>query len=206
MPLSFSFLSSRVLPCAILLGSVSLSVAQQPAPPPANSPLMQRMSAFLEVPNGAWTPQQITSMNRLRDAALTDPYAMNELRHLTDNIGPRLSGSPQAQQAVDYVAAEMRSLGAEVTLEKTSVPHWVRGAETAQLVAWPGMAPGHHPKDRPHRARRQRRHACRRTHRRSHRRQLLQRPQSAQPRCGKGQDPALQREVRQAPRRPGPRF
>jgi carboxypeptidase Q len=141
MPLNFSLLHSRVLPCAILLGSVSLSVAQQPAPPPANSPLMQRMSAFLEVPNGAWTPQQITNMNRLRDAALTDPYAMNELHHLTDNIGPRLSGSPQAQQAVDYVAAEMRSLGAEVTLEKTSVPHWVRGAETAQLVAWPGMAP-----------------------------------------------------------------
>ncbi len=102
---------------------------------------MQRMSAFLDVPNGAWTSQQITTMNRLRDAALTDPYAMNELRHLTDNIGPRLSGSPQAQQAVEYVAAEMRSLGAEVTLEKTSVPHWVRGAETGELVAWPGMAP-----------------------------------------------------------------
>jgi len=102
---------------------------------------MQRMSAFLDVPNGAWNSQQIGTMNRLRDTALTDPYAMNELRHLTDNIGPRLSGSPQAQAAVDYVAAEMRSLGAEVTLEKTSVPHWVRGAETGQLVAWPGMTP-----------------------------------------------------------------
>jgi carboxypeptidase Q len=44
-------------------------------------------------------------MERLRDAALKDPYALDELRHLTDNIGPRLSGSPQAQQAVEYVAA-----------------------------------------------------------------------------------------------------
>ena len=35
----------------------------------------------------------------------------------------------------------MRALGAEVKLEKTSVPHWVRGAETGELVAWPGMAP-----------------------------------------------------------------
>lgn len=81
-------------------------------------------------------------MTRLRDAAMEDPYALSELRHLTDNIGPRLSGSPQAQKAVDYVAAEMRALGAEVQLEKTSVPHWVRGAETGELTSWPGMADG----------------------------------------------------------------
>jgi hypothetical protein len=81
-------------------------------------------------------------MERLRDAAIKDPYALNELRHLTDNIGPRLSGSPQAAQAVDYVAAEMRALGAQVRLEKAKVPHWVRGAETAQLVDWPGQTPG----------------------------------------------------------------
>jgi Zn-dependent M28 family amino/carboxypeptidase len=92
--------------------------------------------------SGAWTPEQLEVMARLREAAMKDPYALNELRHLTDNIGPRLSGSPQAQQAVDYVAAEMRALGAEVTLEKAMVPHWVRGAETAELVSWPGQTPG----------------------------------------------------------------
>ncbi len=90
----------------------------------------------------AWTPEQLAVMARLRDAAMSDPYALNELRHLTDNIGPRLSGSPQAQQAVDYVAGEMRALGAEVTLEKATVPHWVRGAETAEVVSWPGQTPG----------------------------------------------------------------
>jgi len=90
----------------------------------------------------AWTPAEITNMEHLRDAALRDPYAYNELRHLTDNIGPRLSGSPQAQAAVDWVANEMRALGAEVTLEKASVPHWVRGVETAEVVSWPGQAPG----------------------------------------------------------------
>jgi Zn-dependent M28 family amino/carboxypeptidase len=81
-------------------------------------------------------------MARLRDAALKDPYALDRLRHLTDNIGPRLSGSPQAQHAVEYVAAEMRALGAEVQLEKTTVPHWVRGVETSELLSWPGQAPG----------------------------------------------------------------
>ena len=81
-------------------------------------------------------------MARLRDAAMQDPYALDQLRHLTNNIGPRLSGSPQAQQAVDYVAGQMRTLGAEVTLEKAAVPHWVRGAETGELTAWPGQTPG----------------------------------------------------------------
>ena len=36
----------------------------------------------------------------------------------------------------------MRKLGAEVTLEKAQVPHWVRGAETGELIAWPGQAAG----------------------------------------------------------------
>jgi carboxypeptidase Q len=81
-------------------------------------------------------------MARLRDAALKDPYALDQLRHLTDNIGPRISGSPQAQHAVEYVAAEMKALGAEVQLEKTMVPHWVRGVETSELIAWPGQTPG----------------------------------------------------------------
>ena len=91
---------------------------------------------------GAWTPAQIATMERLRDAALDDPYSLTELRHLTDNIGPRLAGSPQAQHAVEWVADEMRALGATVTIEKTTVPHWVRGEETAELTAWPGMTPG----------------------------------------------------------------
>jgi hypothetical protein len=90
----------------------------------------------------AWTPEQLATMERLREAALSDPYALDQLRHLTDNIGPRLSGSPQAEQAVNYVAAEMSVLGAEVTLEKTRAPHWVRGAETSEIVSWPGQTPG----------------------------------------------------------------
>jgi hypothetical protein len=43
---------------------------------------------------------------------------------------------------VDYVAGEMRALGAEVTLEKATVPHWVRGVEKGEIVSWPGQTPG----------------------------------------------------------------
>ena len=90
---------------------------------------------------GPFTPEQVAAMNRLRESAMADDYAVRELRHLTNNIGPRLAGSPDAQHAVEYVAAEMRALGAEVSLENTTVPHWVRGLETAELVSWPGCAP-----------------------------------------------------------------
>jgi carboxypeptidase Q len=61
---------------------------------------------------------------------------------LANNIGPRLSGSPQAQRAVEYLAEEMRKLGLEVKLEKVMVPHWVCGVETGELTQFPGMAPG----------------------------------------------------------------
>ena len=111
----------------------------QNAPASPQSTILDRLLAGGK---SAWTPEQIEAMERLRDAALKNPYALDELRHLTDNIGPRLSGSPQAQQAVDYIAQEMRALGAEVTLEKAMVPHWVRGVETAEVVSWPGQAPG----------------------------------------------------------------
>jgi hypothetical protein len=111
----------------------------QPSSPPS---IMDRLNAMMAGGKSAWTPEQLSTMERLRDAAMKDPYALDELRHLTDNIGPRLSGSPQAQQAVDYVAGEMRTLGAEVTLEKATVPHWVRGTEKGELVSWPGQTAG----------------------------------------------------------------
>jgi carboxypeptidase Q len=33
-------------------------------------------------------------------------------------------------------------LGAEVSLEKATVPHWVRGVETGELIEWPGQTTG----------------------------------------------------------------
>src|SRR5258708_1466232 len=131
------------LSCFLCLASVLTPLAVLAQNSPVNPPsIFARLNARLNPGKSAWTPEQIATMERLRDAAMNDPYALTELRHLTDNIGPRLSGSPQSQQAVDWVAAEMRSLGAEVTLEKAQVPHWVRGAETAEIVSWPGQAPG----------------------------------------------------------------
>ena len=88
-------------------------------------------------------PQQLLSeLERIKTTALADDYAYRQVAHLTENIGPRPSGSPQAKAAVDYVAAELRQLGLEVQLEEVKVPHWVRGAETAELIEYPAQVPG----------------------------------------------------------------
>src|SRR6476661_1705427 len=78
------------------------SPSAQPSSP--QSSILDRLNSMISGGKSAWSPDQLATMERLRDAALRDPYALNQLRHLTDNIGPRLSGSPQAQQAVNYVA------------------------------------------------------------------------------------------------------
>ena len=89
-----------------------------------------------------WTPWELDQLRQIQTAAMQDDYAYQQTAHLTDNIGPRLPGSAQAAGAVQYVADEMRKLGLEVSLEKVSVPYWVRGEERAELVSYPGQVPG----------------------------------------------------------------
>ena len=68
-------------------------------------------------------------------AANTNDRAMEILKHLTDVIGPRLSGSPQAAEAVRWTAERMKKDGFEnVTLQPVTVPKWVRGVETGELL------------------------------------------------------------------------
>src|SRR5258705_4812783 len=109
----------------------------------------QQMPAAASSPNASPSPtpavfslQTLRELKRLQQAALTSDYAYRQVAHLSNNIGPRLSGSAQAAKAVEYVAGELKALGCEVQLEKVMVPHWVRGEETAALVSWSGMAEG----------------------------------------------------------------
>jgi carboxypeptidase Q len=92
-------------------------------------------------PQNLYSPQLLTELKRIQEAALGSDYAYKQVAHLSNNIGPRLSGSPQAQKAVEYVADELKRLGLDVKLEKLMVPHWVRGLETGELVEFPGQAP-----------------------------------------------------------------
>src|SRR5258708_40289549 len=89
----------------------------------------------------AFPPQLRSELTQIRDAALQDDYAYQQLQHLTDSIGPRPSGSPQADAAVHYVADELRKLGLDVHLEPVIVTRFVRGNDAAELVEYPGQVP-----------------------------------------------------------------
>src|SRR5918992_1682839 len=118
--------------CSLFLGAFLVTILSLSAPLKAQQGQQQ--------PN-LYSPQLLSELKRIQQAALESDYAYRQTAYLSNNIGPRLSGSPQAQRAVEYVAGEMRRLGLEVKLEKLMVPHWVRGAETGELVEFPGMAP-----------------------------------------------------------------
>ena len=74
--------------------------------------------------------------DRLIDAATRDSAAHKRLATLADNFGHRFSGSASLEQALDWIMAEMKKDGLEnVHGERVMVTHWVRGAESAELVA-----------------------------------------------------------------------
>jgi carboxypeptidase Q len=74
-------------------------------------------------------------------AALRDSSAWNRLAEMTDRFGNRISGSEALEHTIDWVIAQMQRDGLQnVRGEPVMVPHWVRGAESAELVS-PRRAP-----------------------------------------------------------------
>jgi carboxypeptidase Q len=132
--------SIAILSTFQLISPASVSAQNPPQTPPLTATMMAApQSTQLDKQN--FSPLLLQQLSAIKAAALNDDYAYRQLAHLTENIGPRPTGSPQASAAADYVAAELHKLGLEVRLEPVTVPHWVRGAETAALVEYPGMVP-----------------------------------------------------------------
>jgi carboxypeptidase Q len=89
------------------------------------------------------TDKQRSDAKRLIDAAMADSSAWDRLAELTDTFGSRLSGSKALEDAIDWILGQMKKDGlANVRGEPVMVPHWVRGAESATLIA-PRSTPLH---------------------------------------------------------------
>lgn len=74
--------------------------------------------------------------DKLIKAALANNLGFERLAHLTDYYGPRLSGSEVLEQGIDWVVQEMEKDGFDkVWTQPVTVPHWVRGKESATLDA-----------------------------------------------------------------------
>ena len=74
--------------------------------------------------------------DQIIDAAMADSAAWDRLAYLTDTFGPRFSGSPNLELAIDWILEAMKADGLEnVRGESVMVPHWVRGEETLQILS-----------------------------------------------------------------------
>jgi carboxypeptidase Q len=86
--------------------------------------------------HSSWlAPYRGLAQRMLREAQ-ADDSAWARLAELTDTFGHRLSGSAALEDALRWIADEMRRDGLEnVRLDPVMVPHWVRGTESAEIVA-----------------------------------------------------------------------
>src|SRR5947209_7052109 len=126
----------RITSACLLLVLIPFLYAQTPTPPWATPP------REAESATRAFPPQLRSELAKIRDAALSDEYAYEQLEHLTDSIGPRPQGSPQADAAARYVAEELRKLGLDVHLEPVLVHRFERGIDAAELLEYPGQVEG----------------------------------------------------------------
>lgn len=74
----------------------------------------------------------------LRDAALQDPTAYDYVERLTTEIGPRLAGTADEARAREWSLKALQDLGfakRNIRVEPFDMQTWVRGQETAAIVA-----------------------------------------------------------------------
>ncbi|WP_291723511.1 M28 family peptidase [Bernardetia sp.] len=119
LPLIVFFLFSSLLVC-------SCTTAE--APP--NYKTEKTDTKKIEIP----TPE--TVLRSLHDDALVGSPAYSQLRYLCKDIGARLSGSENAQKAVEYMQRVLDSMNLDsVYLQPVMVPHWERGEkEFCQII------------------------------------------------------------------------
>lgn len=78
-------------------------------------------------------------VKKIVDEVMTNSTAHNNLRKICKEIGPRLSGSTNAQKAVEATAQMLRDAGADkVYLQPCMVTHWERGAKESGYISIKG--------------------------------------------------------------------
>src|SRR5258708_39206469 len=79
--------------------------------------------------------QDSLMLRKIYDEELVNGQAYNNLHYLCKNIGQRLSGSANAQKAVEWGKKLMDGYGFDhVFLQEVMVPHWVRGAKEIGII------------------------------------------------------------------------
>lgn len=98
------------------------------------------LALFLTVPTFSQTDAE--NIKKIYDSSLSNGKSYEWLDYLSNGIGGRLSGSENAERAVQWTKAEMDKLGFDkVWLQPVMVPKWVRGnPEEAHIETIDGKA------------------------------------------------------------------
>ena len=116
--------AAAALACLALSGAITSGEDRETGP------------ASTTLPADSLTARYREASERLIAAARTSSDAYENLAVLTDEIGNRLSGSVGMSRAIDWAQDLMRREGfANVHAESVMVPVWVRGEESAEIVA-----------------------------------------------------------------------
>ena len=77
------------------------------------------------------------ALTKIAGEGMMNSHAFEYLTELSDNVGARVTGSPEAQKAVDWGMAKMRGMGLEnVHAEKWQLWRgWKRGTAQAELIS-----------------------------------------------------------------------
>ena len=93
-------------------------------------------STSLAQPPAALPPDVKATAANLQKEALAGTRAFDIVRSLTVEVGPRPAGSRAYDAAVEWGLRTLKDLGfSNVHAEKVTVPHWVRGAESGEILA-----------------------------------------------------------------------
>jgi hypothetical protein len=85
------------------------------------------------LPHAAQVPPAVA---QLRERALHDDTAWDIVEGVTTEVGPRMDGSEAEGRARTWAVAKLTTLGFQnVHVEPFDVPTWVRGAESASVIA-----------------------------------------------------------------------
>ncbi|QQL49191.1 M20/M25/M40 family metallo-hydrolase [Mucilaginibacter ginkgonis] len=93
------------------------------------------LSAFLLATITANAQTDSVYLRKIYDEELVNGKCYQNLHYLCKDIGQRISGSANAQKAVDWGKKLMESYGFDkVYLQEVMVPHWERGAKEQGLI------------------------------------------------------------------------
>jgi carboxypeptidase Q len=120
---------------ATLLFSVSLAAAEQTAEPEAATPDQTETidsapvdAESTETATVSLDPDALETAARLVEDALAGTSALEIVRSLSYDVGPRSAGSAGDRAAVIWALDRMRSMGlSQIRPESVEVPHWERG-------------------------------------------------------------------------------